>query len=229
MFTRIVTTALLAGAGGGLAAALVNLAFVQPVLLQAELYESGQLAHRAGAAMPASASGGIDPVRDGLSIVFTMLVYVGYALVLVPLMMIAERRGHRIDARTGLVWGIAAFAAVQLAPGFSLAPELPGNAAADLGPRQVWWHATVVATAIAAWLVAFGRSWLAWGSAIVLVIAPHAVGAPMPATLAGPAPPEIAGLFAARALGAGLAAWLVTGALAGRFWRDEATHRVAAA
>ena len=236
MFTRIVTAALLAGAGGGLVAALLQIAFVQPVLLVAELYEAGRLAHAPDPAAPASdpatsALGwsGVDPVRDGLSVVFTMLVYTGYALVLVPLMMLAERRGSLVNARTGLVWGVAAFVAVHAAPAFSLAPELPGSAAGDLGARQIWWYATLAATGLAAWLVAFGRSWTAWGAAVLLALAPHVVGAPMPAVLEGPAPPEIASLFAARSLGVGLAAWLAVGALAGHFWRTAAVPRAATA
>ena len=45
MLTRIVTSALFAGAAAGLVAALLQFIFVQPVLLHAELYESGALQH----------------------------------------------------------------------------------------------------------------------------------------------------------------------------------------
>ena len=40
--------------------------------------------------------------------------------------------------------------------------------------------------------------------------------------LSGPVPPEIAALFASRALGIGLAAWALLGLLAGYFWQREA-------
>ena len=132
MFTRILTTALIAGAGAGLCAAILQLLFVQPVLLHAELYESGQLVHfgaEAGSAAPPART--LDILRDGLSVLFSMLIYAGYALILVALMSFAEEKGARIDARTGLLWGIAGFCAVQLAPAFSLAPEVPGSAAAS--------------------------------------------------------------------------------------------------
>lgn len=223
MFTRLLTSALFAGAAAGLIAALLQLYFVQPVLLHAELYESGQLVHfGAETAVPAVQDlGGVDPVRDGLSVIFTMLVYCGYALVMLPLMALAQDRGARIDARTGLIWGLAGFVAVHFAPGFTLAPEVPGVAAADVHDRQIWWFATVLAAGIALWLIAFGTSWAAWGAAVVLLLAPHVIGAPEPETFTGPVPTEIGALFAARAYGVGMAAWVMLGAFAGCFWARE--------
>ena len=44
MFTRLLTSALIAGAGAGLVAAVLHFAFVQPILLQTELFEDGTLA-----------------------------------------------------------------------------------------------------------------------------------------------------------------------------------------
>lgn len=164
MFTRIVTSALFAGAAAGLIAALLQLYFVQPVLLHAELYETGALVHFGGDAVSAHQDvGGIDPLRDGLSILFTMLVYTGYALILIAAMAFAENRGHVVTARSGIIWGIAGFVIVHFAPGFTLAPEVPGVAAADVYERQIWWFATVATAALAVWLIAFGRNWLAWG------------------------------------------------------------------
>ena len=223
MFTRLLTSALFAGAVAGLIAALLQLYFVQPVLLHAELYEGGELVHF-GTDSTVSAHpelGGIDLVRDGLSVVFTMLVYSGYGMMLVALMALAQNRGARIDARTGLIWGMAGFIAVHFAPGFTLAPEVPGVAAADVYARQAWWFATVIAAAAALWLIAFGRNWVAWGAAVVLLLAPHVIGAPEPDVFTGPVPTEIGALFAARAYGVGMAAWVMLGGLAGYFWSRE--------
>ena len=111
--------------------------------------------------------------------------------------------------------------AFHLAPGVTLAPEVPGVAAADVGLRQIWWFATVAAAVVALWLIAFGRGWIAWGVAVVLLAAPHVIGAPEPDSFAGTVPPEIAALFAARALGVGLAAWVLLGSFAGYFWQQE--------
>lgn len=228
MFSRILTSAVFAGAAAGAIAALLQLVFVQPVLLHAELYESGQLVHFGANASTSALQdvGGLDPLRDGLSVIFNMLVYTGYGLMTVALMSIAESRGAAITARTGLVWGIAGFVAVHLAPGFSLAPEVPGVASADVTDRQIWWGATVILSALAIWLIAFGRNWPAWGGAVVLLLAPHLFGAPEPTVFAGTAPTELGAQFAARAFGVGLAAWVLLGAFSGYFWaRSQSQSR----
>ncbi len=228
MFTRILTSALFAGAAAGLITALLQLWFVQPVLLHAELYEGGDLVHfGTGSTVTAHPDlPGFDAVRDGLSIVFTMLIYSGYALMLVAAMALAQTRGAVISARTGLIWGVAGFVIVHFAPGFSLAPEVPGVAAADVTARQVWWFATVIAAAVALWLIAFGKGWIAWAAAVGLLLAPHVWGAPEPDVFAGPVPTEIGALFAARAFGVGLAAWVLLGLLAGHFWSRETGESV---
>ena len=222
MLSKLLTSALFAGAAAGLIAGLLQLVFVQPVLLHAELYEGGDLVHFGGAAISAHPElPGFDPVRDILSVVFTMLTYTGYAMMLVALMLLADERGAQIDARTGIIWGVAGFVAAHLAPGFSLAPEVPGVAAADVGERQIWWYATVIAAGIAMWLIAFGRTWAMWGVAVILLAAPHLIGAPEPDTFTGPVPTEIAALFAARAFGVGLAAWVMLGCFAAYFLDKE--------
>jgi len=221
MFQKIVTSALIAGFGAGLLAAVLQFAFVQPILLHAELFEGGDLVHfGAGPTMAhAELDSGIDLVRDGLSIVFSTLVYVGYALVLIAAMVAAEERGHVLTPKGGVVWGVAGWITVQMAPAFGLAPELPGMSAGDVTDRQIWWFATVAATGIALWLIAFGQNWAMWGAAVILLAAPHVIGAPMPDTLTGPAPPELGAEFAARAIGVGLAVWAVLGMLTAYLWR----------
>ncbi len=228
MFTRILTSAVFAGAAAGLIAAVLQLVFVQPVLLHAELYESGELVHFGSAVNSAHPElAGLDLMRDGLSVLFTMLTYTGFALVMVAAMSLAERQGHIATGRVGLLWGIAGFVAFHFAPGLTLAPEVPGVAAADVAERQVWWSATVAAAAIAMWLIAFGRNWAAWGVAIVLLMAPHVIGAPEPASFSGPVPTELGALFAARAFGVGLASWVLLGCFAGYFWQHEGTRQEA--
>lgn len=229
MFTRILTSALFAGAAAGLIASLLQLYFVQPVLLHAELYESGVLVHFGGQSVSAHQDvGGFEPLRDGLSIVFTIAVYCGYALILVAAMALATQRGAVVTARQGIVWGIAGFFVVHFAPGFTLAPEVPGVAAADVYARQVWWFATVACAGVAVWLIAFGRSWFAWGVAAMLLLAPHVVGAPEPEQFTGPVPTELGALFASRAFGVGLAAWVLVGLFAGHFWHREMQQEQAA-
>ncbi len=226
MFSRIVSSALLAGAAAGLIAALLQLVFVQPVLLHAELYESGALVHFGAA--PVSAQQplpGFQPMRDGLSILFTMFTYTGFALVLVAVMLLADAQGLPVNGRVGILWGLAGFIAVIFAPGLSLPPEVPGVAAADVLTRQVWWVSTVIAAAVALWLIAFGRGWPAWGVAVVLLLVPHLIGAPEPESFAGPVPPEISALFTARAFGVAMAGWAVLGIVASHLWQREARRQ----
>jgi len=219
MIARYAISALFAGALAGLIAGLLQLFFVQPVLLHAELYESGTLVHFGGEPISAHPElPGFDAIRDGLSLIFTMLTYTGYALMMIAVMSIAEESGATIDGRSGILWGVAGFVAFHLAPGFTLAPEVPGVAAADVGARQVWWFATVGAAAVALWLLAFGVSWMAWG-----------VAAPEPEVFTGPVPTEIAALFAARAFGVGLAAWVLLGSFAGFFWQAEGAREARSA
>ena len=68
-----------------------------------------------------------------------------------------------------------------------------------------------------------------WGAAAVLLMAPHLIGAPEPDSFTGPVPTEIGALFAARALGVGLAAWVLLGCFAGFLWQREGRHADAAA
>ena len=222
MFARIVTSALFAGATAGLLIALLQHVFVQPVLLHAELYETGVLVHLG--ADPVSAIqnvGGFEPTRNLLTALFTMLTYTGYALILVALMGVAEERGADITVRNGMIWGLMGFIAAHLAPAFSLPPEVPGVAAADVLLRQYWWFATVATAAIAMWLLAFHFTMVGIGAAVVLLLLPHIIGAPQPEAFTGPVPTEIGALFASRALTVGMAAWIILGGFCAYFWSKE--------
>lgn len=240
MLTRIVTGGLLGGFAAGLLAALLHLLLVQPVLLAAERYESGELVHQPAMAVthdhdaaPVAADGlevevaqpsasapspapsmapTLDPARDGLTLLSFGLAYAGFGLLLAAAMAVAEARGrHPAGLRAGLAWGAAGWVALQLAPALGLPPELPGMGAADLAARQAWWWGTAAATALGLAALAFGRGWPTVAVGLALAATPHVLGAPEPAALVGPAPPELAALFAARVLGVGLVAWLAVG------------------
>lgn len=228
MFSRVVTTALFAGCIAGLLGGLLQLYFVQPVLLHAELYESGTITHFGSDPMAHGSHGShgdseLDLTRDLLSLGFSMAIYVGYGLILSALMALRLESDQTVSIRQGLVWGLAGFIAVHFAPGFSLPPEVPGVASASLESRQIWWGATVLATVIALWLIAFSRAPIAFGLAVVLLLAPHVIGAPEPDMLMGPVPPEIASHFAARAFGVGMASWAVLGLFSSYFLAIHAT------
>jgi predicted cobalt transporter CbtA len=76
-------------------------------------------------------------------------------------------------------------------------------------------------------LIAFGRNWMAWGAATILLLAPHVIGAPEPEAFTGPVPTELGALFASRAFGVGMAAWMLLGCFAGYFWQREGARLAA--
>lgn len=243
MFQRMLTGALFAGAAAGLFAALLHFAFVQQVILLGEQYETGELAHFEAASTAATDGhahdhgddqghdgaetghghshdhgAASDLQRNGLTVLFTVLIYVSYAAILIAGFALAEMAGRRINGVTGLLWGLAGYLAFQLAPAMGLPPELPGTVAADLGERQVWWWLTVVATGGGLALLAYGgKVWMypLAGAALAL---PHVIGAPQVEGYLGVAPPEVGATFAARVLGIGLLVWLVLGWIGGHLW-----------
>jgi cobalt transporter subunit CbtA len=156
--------------------------------------------------------------RNFWTAVFYGLVYMAYASLLVAGFGLARIYGRGITAREGLLWGIAGFAALQLAPAMGLAPNLPGTPGAALADRQIWWWGTVLATATGLGLLAYGRGLAAVAVAALLLVAPHVIGAPQTESYGGLAPPEMAGTFASRVLGASFAAWALMGWIAGAVW-----------
>lgn len=157
-------------------------------------------------------------VRHGLTVLFAILTYSGFAMVMAAGYALAEGLGIRLTVRDGLLWGLAGFAAVQLAPALGLEPELPGTPAADLSARQLWWFGTLVATAGGLALLAYGRGGLPKAAGLVLLVLPHAIGAPEIEHYAGIVPPELSSSFAARSLGVGLVAWVTLGGLLASLW-----------
>ena len=165
-----------------------------------------------------AAGGGDSLTRNALTVLFTVLVYTSYAMLLAAGFGLAESMGRVIDLKAGVLWGIAGFAAFQLTPAMGLAPELPGSIAAELGARQIWWWGTALATATGLALIGYGRSVPALAVALALLAAPHMIGAPLPEGYWGQAPAEVGSLYAARALGTGLAVWAALGGVLAWFW-----------
>lgn len=231
MFLRILVSALFAGAFAGILAGILQWFFVQPVLLHSELYETGELVHFGGAANSAHPElDYLQPVRDALSIMFTMLIYISYALILIAFMSLQQQKSDKpISLHQGIVWGIGGYITFHLAPAISLPPEVPGVAASEVDIRQIWWYGTVVATGLGLWLIAFNNSvkWFIGGA--VLLILPHAIGAPEPDIFTGPAPTELGALFASRALGIGLASWAILGGASAYFFGKESARAEAQA
>ena len=218
MTRHLVTSAMFAGVAAGLIAALLQFWLVMPLLLEGELYEAGVRIHGAAPAESAVPIPPLDLRRTLLTAGFNVVTFTAYALILLALMAFAEIRGHALTLRQGVLWGLAGFVAVHLAPAIGLPPELPGTVAADLVARQVWWLATVLASALGIAIFAFAHSPALWPISLTLLLAPHAIGAPQPGAFNGVAPPELAALFVARSLGVAAASWVALGLLASFFW-----------
>ena len=233
MMMRMLAGGLIAGFAAGLIAAVLHFAFVQEIILHAELYESGELVHF-GEPMDHGAGAGHDDhgghgdgadspafTRNALTVLFTGLIYAAYGLILVAGYQVAGLFGRTITPQEGVLWGIAGFAAFQLAPAMGLAPELPGAVGADITLRQIWWLGTVVATAGGLALIGYGRSWLTAIGGVVLMALPHVIGAPVLDEFFGYAPPELAAEFSARVLGVALAVWALLGWLTAKLAPPE--------
>lgn len=232
LFQRIFFAAVLAGLAAGLLMSAVQQWQVVPLVLAAESYE-GEPGHVHASEAEAATPHTHDPEawapRDGAERTFytvlaNVLTAMGFALVLAAVSVLA---GPEITARNGIVWGLAGFAAFQLAPSFGLPPELPGMAAADLGARQVWWWATAIATGAAILGMAKYRNWSAIAVGAIVILAPHLIGAPAAPDAPSAVPAHLASAFAAKTLGAGAVFWLAAGPLLG--WLNERFARAGVA
>jgi cobalt transporter subunit CbtA len=232
----LLASALFAGLIAGLFAAGLQQALVVPLIVEAELYETGTIVHFGDADTATHGAGAGaesghehtavegDLTRTLLTMLMTVLTTCGFGLILVAGFALAERlRLTRVDLRIGLLFGLAAFTATQLLPSMGLSPELPGAAAGELGQRQVWWLFTVAGTLAGIALIAWGGPATKIAGAM-MIAAPQVYGAPHPHEFTGVVPPELAALFAARVLAVGALSWAALGALAGHFWsRERAT------
>lgn len=236
MTTRLFTSALFAGLIAGLIAVLLQFTLVEPLILEGEEYETGNKSHFGGvlvlneALEPAGSDAGEagEPENEeepqnllkrySLAFFADFIVFGGWGLIMVAGFAVADRFGRKVSVKDGLLWGIAGFTAVHMAPGIGLAPELPGTPAAELELRQIWWVTTVIATALALALFAYGRSAVFIAIGVLLLVAPHVIGAPRLAEYAGLAPPELSGEFVARSLAVSMAVWATLGLAAGYFW-----------
>ncbi len=147
-----------------------------------------------------------------------ILTAIGYALVLSAILSIAGQMGAAQHGgwRTGLLFGLAGFASVMLAPMLGLPPELPGSPAAQLGARQTWWIATAIATAVGIALFAIRREPWAAVLAVALVAAPHVIGAPPPPDGEHPlAPLALERQFIVAVTVTSFVFWALLGALSG--------------
>jgi cobalt transporter subunit CbtA len=151
--------------------------------------------------------------RNSLTASATVLTGIAFSLILFGAISLL---GRDIDAVRGAAWGLAGFICFNAAPAIGLPPQPPGVVLADISDRQVWWAATVIATAMGLWLVAGQRSpsWWVRVSGVVLAIVPHIVGAPA-ANGESVVPAELVHRFTAVCLFAAGLFWITLGVSGG--------------
>ncbi|MGI2033095.1 CbtA family protein [Rhizobium panacihumi] len=246
MFRAIVFSAVPVGIITGIAITLMQMVGTEPLILKAETYENAGPAVPESAAPDAHTHASGTPAHDhaataaegdghdaaghdhgegwapadgfertAYTLGANVLTAIGYSLVLTALLSMANvSQGWR----TGLFFGVAGFASVMLAPMVGLPPELPGSPAAELAARQTWWIATAIATAAGIGLLVLRREPWAAVLAVVLIAAPHVVGAPLPPTGVEPlAPLELERRFIVVATVTSFVFWALLGALSGTF------------
>lgn len=154
--------------------------------------------------------------RTAATTVATIGAAAGFALMLLAVMLAS---GAQITPRSAVLWSAAAFAATGLAPALGLPPELPGSAAADIIPRQLWWVATAAATAAGLWLIFKPSGPPRIAAGLALLVIPHLAGAPHPGAFTSTAPAELAAQFTSASLAVHAVLWTLTGAASGYFWQ----------
>jgi cobalt transporter subunit CbtA len=212
-FRALMLVVLASGALAGLALFAVQRFTVIPLIETAETYEAAEHHSAVGAAHEDE---GWQPAngweRTSLTALTTMLSGIGFAAMLFGSLSLT---GSRVDTRRGAVWGLAAFVCFGLAPALGLPPLPPGVAVAGLYQRQIWWVATVVATAIGLWLlISKGRNWLLRIGGVVCVSVPHLIGAPAAAGQ-NAVPAELIHRFTIASLATTGLFWLLLGTVGG--------------
>lgn len=204
---------ILAGALAGLIVGLVLSGAQQigtvPLILQAETYEHGGDEDHAW-----QPSEGFE--RNAYTALFNIVEWIGFGFLLAGAQVLARRA---IDWHAGLLWGLAGFVTFVIAPGLGLPPELPGVPAPPLEPRQIWWIGTAAATAAGLGLIAFQRRPWAALIAILLIAAPHLIGAPHLDHVETDVPELLAHRFAVAVTLTTLLSWSLLGGLTGYFYR----------
>jgi cobalt transporter subunit CbtA len=245
LFRNVVFIAAIAGLVAGVVLACMQAYATVPLILKAEVYEkAGGGHHHDHTATPAANSNAMTtaPAGNGMSsatpapaeavapaedegwapadgferfafnVVANIVTGIGFALILVA---VSEFAGGIGNWRQGVFWGLAGFAVFTLAPGLGLPPELPAMPAAELLPRQIWWTATVAATAIGLGLIAFRKSLPLTILAVVLIVTPHVVGPPQPDSFETAIPEGLHHQFVVAVTLTDLVFWLVLGAVVG--------------
>lgn len=235
MIVRLLLAALAAGLIAGMAMTPAQYTKLVPLILHAETFETGGAGHDHGVSEAAVAvepaahgqdaheHGDDEPAlgfgRLGNTVLANLVAGCGFALMLAAVALLSgfEFPKGREGVVRGVLLGAAGWFSVQLAPAFSLPPELPGFPYADLFARQTWWMTAVALTSAGVWLIAVRREWMLNLAGLALIVAPHVWGAPVPDDISSALPALLAAEYASAALATTLFFWLLLGGLLGLF------------
>jgi cobalt transporter subunit CbtA len=188
-FRRIFLCALLAGLCAGLAYSAIQRLQVVPTIAAAEVFESAAASkeqtdhhestmpahvHEAAAWEPAEGT-----ERTFWTVIANVLGATGFALLLIPALgwWDHQRGGTAASLRSGLIWGAAGWLSFFAWPAIGMRPELPGEVAAALQARQIWWLLAVVCAIAGLAALAFAKG--KWRLlALPLFMLPFVAGAP---------------------------------------------------
>ncbi len=226
----IVFSSALAGLIVGIVVTIAQQLGTVPLILDAEVYEQAAEAQAAEGGAEAGGDAqahahehateawapGEGFERNAYTALFNVLDWIGFGLILTGALALL---GRAVTWREGFLWGLGGFAAFVIAPGLGLPPELPGVPAAPLTPRQLWWLATVLATAVGLWLIVFRQSPLWAAVAVLLLAAPHLVGAPQLADAPTNVPEALSHRFVVAVTLTMLLSWSLLGGLAGHLYQ----------
>jgi cobalt transporter subunit CbtA len=237
IFRRLFIVAVLAGLVSGIFATLTHQVATVPVIQEAEVFEKAAEASEAPAAADTTMSMGAEPAaatehhhdadawepadgfeRNALTVLADILTGIGFSFLLVAAYAF---RGERVDWHKGFCWGLAGFAVFTLAPNLGLPPEVPGTESAPLLDRQMWWLATVILTAGGLALLFLSKQVkpIYYLIAVVMIVAPHAIGAPQPAEFHSAAPESLAHRFIVAVTMTSFLFWVAMGTLTGLFYK----------
>lgn len=230
MIGRVLLAALLAGIAAGFIMGAIQHLRLTPLILEAEAYERAGDPH-SHAPAPEAATGEAAVTADGhdhdhgegwmpengwqrtlATTATAVMTGAGFAAILAAVSLVS---GVPITRANGLLWGLCGFLAASLAPAAGLPPELPGMPAADLLSRQLWWVGTIAATAAGIYLLARRQEAWAIVAALVLIAAPHVIGAPVAVHGESVLPPGIVAAFVANSLAANAIFWSLIGLFLG--------------
>jgi cobalt transporter subunit CbtA len=205
MFGRLILAAAFAGIAGGLVYGVLQQVLLTPMIMIGEQFE-----HASAGADHAHSSDRSDVF---LTYVMNIVTGTGFSAVLIGLSTFLDLPQNR---KTFMILGLCGFMSVSLAPAMGLPPSLPGMPSASVHARQIWWTATVLATALGLWLLLVRKDKYAWIPAVLIMAAPHLIGGPLPPDVQSNVPATLAARFVGTSLACNLIFWCVIGYLIAR-------------